>query len=324
MRRDLGQQQPKSMRHFRGQVAILADRCVFAYILDEIRKHPDVEEGGKYIGYVFKPGESSPKELKISPSAHAILITDFLPSGPKSVRTAVEFLPDGEHQEALFRRIERRDPAIEHLGTWHSHHCNGLETLSAGDVEGYLRTVNKAEYRLDFFLASLVKHVPTDPDQPDWIDHFLFVRGVKAYYRTTGHVRLVDWPTTFRDQTGHPEEGIAFGTASPPDNMHERLKGKASDEWYETDEGRRVLAEDRRFFTDQFGEDVVATRRGSQITLTGRLGYRAISVTYPAAPGDQRISVSVQQHSCTILHIGCDVSHRGVGFMAALAAAQTL
>src|SRR5206468_1732528 len=128
-------------------------------------------------------------------------------------RTEVELQPDGEYQERLFRQVEQVDHEIEHVGTWHSHHCNGLETLSSGDVAGYLRTVNRAEYRLDHFLASLVIRVPRDPSDQDWIDHYLFVRGDEEYYRITQLIKIIDWPTRFRLITGH---GVDIGARGVP------------------------------------------------------------------------------------------------------------
>src|SRR5207245_950776 len=154
------------------------------------------EDGGKYIGYLIENGHAgSEGRATLGIAGPAILVTDFLPSGPNAKRTAVEFMPDGEYQEHVFRRAEGLDSNVEHLGSWHSHHCNGLERLSGGDIEGYFRTVNKANYRPNFFVASLVKKIPHQGSTPsDWIDHFLFVRGVDDFYRVTDTVRLVTFP----------------------------------------------------------------------------------------------------------------------------------
>ena len=122
---------------------------------------PKSEEGGKYIGYIDFAEHNRSKDHH-----YRVIITDFLPGGPNATRTAVEFLPDGEFQEQLYRRAEKRDANVEHLGTWHSHHCNGLDRLSGGDIEGYFRTVNKAAYRPEVFVASLVKHLPKGPGMP--------------------------------------------------------------------------------------------------------------------------------------------------------------
>jgi hypothetical protein len=312
------------MRNVRDEVEILFDRNVFSYILDELHKRPGVEEGGKYIGYIFKPGDSHLEKFQVNSRAQTIVITDFLPSGPRAVRTSVEFMPDGEYQEALFRRAEQLDPTIEHLGTWHSHHCNGLQTLSKGDVTGYLRTVNKAHYRPDYFISSLVKHIPNNPREDAWIDHFLFVRGIKNYYLATEHIRIIDWPTIFETQTGHSRTHRRTPAPSPVAEVAEISQEQSSAVWYETEEGRRILAEDKRFFDEQFGANVVATRRDAQIVLTGRVGYKVISVTYPRNPGDEKIVVSVKQNDSKILHIDCVLPYRRISFIAALAAAHAL
>jgi hypothetical protein len=96
------------------------------------------------------------------------------------------------------------------------------------------------------------------------------------------------------------------------------------DSWYETVEGRRVLAEDKRFFARKFGDQVLATRRDGQITLTGHDGHVAVSVAYPVTPGRETISVLLKDHGFTVLEISCALSRRSVGFAAAFAAAKEL
>ena len=320
MRDKLNRHRPLNMHKFPNEVEILFDRNVFPYIVEELRKHPSVEEGGKYIGYVYKPGELTLQKFDVNARAQAIVITDFLPSGPKAVRTAVEFMPDGDYQEILFRRAEKLDAAIEHVGTWHSHHCNGLQTLSLGDTEGYFRTVNKTRYRPDFFLASLVKDIPTNPENPDWIDHFLFVRGVGEYYLATDHVRVIDSPTIFGTHTGHGQLQQTVTSSDAHVTVNTLQKGMSS-AWYDTDEGRNALAEDRRFFREQFGTKVIATRRDSRITLTGETkNGKAVSVTYPLNPRDKEVSIVVLHHGDAILHMHCELSHRKISFAAARAA----
>lgn len=318
MQRKLKQQDPVSIQKFKGDVEILFDRNLLSFILNELAKYPSVEEGGKYIGYLFQPDDPSIDKLRVHPNAQTIVVTDFLPSGPKAVRTRDRLMPDGEYQEALFRKAEQLDSEIEHVGTWHSHHCNGLQTLSTGDIDGYFRTVNKPHYRPDFFVTSLVKRIPHNPEEPDWIDHFLFVEGVEEYYLVTDHIRVIDWPTIFAAHIGHSVEHESNTPTVPTENIGE--PEQLCDLWHETNEGRRILAEDKRFFDKQFGPRVVATRRNSRITITGRMGCKAIAVSYPRKPTDDNISISLQEHSSTILHIDCNLSHREVGFTAALAA----
>lgn len=319
------QHEPAHIRDYRKEIEVLFDQCVFSYMVDELRKFPDLEEGGKYIGYLFEPGDPRLEKWGVNRRAQAIVITDFLPSGPNATRSAVELRPDGDFQEMLFRQAEQVDHAIEHVGTWHSHHCNGLEELSRGDVEGYFRTVNKDCYRLDYFVASLVKYIPQDdPTRFDWIDHFLFVRGQINYYLATSRVRVVDWPTIFGAQTAHSPEPPRIAEALSYDNSVKERKRISYQIWYKTKEGKAILAEDKRFFHEQFGSNVVASRKNEQISLAGRMGYKAISVTYPRSLGDARISVLVQQHGQSILQLDSDLSHRKICYCAALAAARLL
>jgi hypothetical protein len=318
-----------SMRHLRPKkgtlpVHVLFDRHVFGYMVQELSKCPNVEEGGKYVGYYLDATDPRLRALDLQNGIAALVVTDFLPSGPRAIRTAVELQPDGEYQEGLFRRLEQSDPAVEHLGTWHSHHCNGLSTLSGGDIAGYLRTVNRPEYRFDFFLASLVTRLPRDPGTKGWIDHFLFIRDDKKHYRITDAIQLIDWPTSFETHTGHrPGDGSSWRAQEVIDNPHSRAIEKPA-EWYETTDGRAVLVEDRRFFSDTFEGPASATRRASQITLTGLKGRTAVSITYPASSSDTQIGLTMKHDDSVIFVISCDLRWRHLAISAALAAAETL
>lgn len=279
---------------------IFFDGHVFDYVLHELRRYPKSEEGGKYIGYIERSHTHK----------HRVVITDFLPGGPNATRTSVEFLPDGEFQETLFRQAEARDRAIEHIGSWHSHHCNSLDRLSGGDIEGYFKTVNKAAYRPDVFVASLVKYLPHRKNDKGWIDHFLFIRDHDRYYKITNHVGTAHSPSKFGDITGHSLdlEHVATETAS----------------WYETDIGRSTLAEDKRFLSERFGSNLRATRRDGVITITCRAEPKFIAVSYPVRADDRELKISVGSGSRTLLTIACDSPDRRAAYIAAFCALDSL
>ena len=287
---------------------------------------PQAEEGGKYIGYLVSEKSTQLRDLGLDPNRPALVVTDFLPSGPNAVRTPVKLLPDGEYQENLFRRAETIDPEIEHLGTWHSHHCNGLQTLSGGDVAGYHRTVNRAVYRPDFFLASLVTRLPRSPDDSDWIDHFLFVRRHDGYYRITESVVTVDWPTAFERIIAHPYRAGEVEDVRQDTQVRSSVREEQPNSvWHDTQEGRAILATDRRLFASLFRDSVVVTRRGLAITMTGRLNDTEISMTYPAASGDSRqVVVTLNHAAAAILTINAGLEERQIALKAARAAAQEL
>lgn len=318
MRRPLDDSGPINIRNCRRPVELIFDRQVFAFMTEELERHPNEEDGGKYIGYLLPPGDA--KVRMGHPDAWRIVILDFLPGGPNARRSQVEFMPDGPFQEDLFRKAERRDKDIEHIGTWHSHHCNGLQTLSGGDVKGYFATVNKPAYRLDFFVTSLVKRVPRNPHPTDWIDHFLFVRGDNSYYDLTNHIKLLDIPTPFGDLTGHH-------VASAPQNHSASHHPTPTDDgptlWYESDTGRAVLGEDKKFFATHFGNDVHASRLNGQITIKGGK-HNVVAVTYPLAAGQRELDLEVVRDSKRVLAMRFDLEDRLIGYHAALSAQRLL
>jgi len=304
------------------EVQIGIDRRVLSYIVDVLAQNPHVEEGGKYVGYLLSPSDSRLRGFGFGPNVPAMVVTDFLPSGPNATRTAVELQPDGKYQESLFRQLEQIDPEVEHLGTWHSHHCNGLQTLSFGDVAGYLRTVNKTEYRPNHFLASLVTRLPTDASERDWIDHYLFVRNDKEYYKINELVRIIDSPSTFGFVTGHSSHARKVRQDGQGDVAC--TSSSTSGLWYELPEGRKILAEDKSFFTKRFNGDMAATRRGGRIKLTGRVGGVALSITYPENAGASQVTVSLRSDDTVIFDIITELQWRRLAMSAALAAVAEL
>jgi hypothetical protein len=207
----------------------------------------------------------------------------------------------------LFRHAEQRDQSVEHVGTWHSHHCNGLRQLSQGDVRGYFKTLTKPAYRLPVFVASLVKEIPTNSSSPGWIDHFLFVKGEQdCFYKITDQIETVDTPSKFSDITGHEKR-----VPSIPDPTF----------WYETERGRLTLAEDQQQLRNISGLTTKATRRLGIISIRCQVGHKFMSVSYPERPTDQsvRIEVGVTR---SLLSIDCSLTDRQLGFAAGLHALE--
>jgi predicted Rossmann fold flavoprotein len=62
------------------------------------------------------------------------------------------------------------DPGIRFIGSWHSHHCNGLRELSCGDERGYVETVNDPHYDGDLFLAMLIRGIRGKKARPPVIE----------------------------------------------------------------------------------------------------------------------------------------------------------
>jgi hypothetical protein len=302
---------PVSLAEYAGRpVSVLMDRSVPKFILEELAKHPNCEEGGKYLGFV----ENDRGSMRI-------VISDFLPGGPNAKRTRVEFLPDGDFQEGLFRQAERLDSRVEHLGSWHSHHCNGLGTFSEGDIAGYFKTVNKAEYRPDFFVASLVTRIPRAVEERDWLQHFLFARADDQFYRLDDDLRAIDAYTTFGQITGHSvrprgksgdDHVQGEATASADGNLDSRVpRGDVKGLWYESEVGRSMLARDRLFFGETFGAEVKATRKDGRIKLSGTCrNGSVITITYPLALNEEIVDVILIPRSNRQIDISCHLADR--------------
>src|SRR5262245_14169366 len=121
----------KVMRRSAAQTRVALPHAALTVVFDECDGFDHDETGGRVIG-----------TYNVEGSHLSINVTGIIESGPRARRSAVSFFQDGEHQERIFREIERHHPAIEHLGNWHTHHVNGLPTLSGGDIETYHRIVN--------------------------------------------------------------------------------------------------------------------------------------------------------------------------------------
>ena len=131
--------------------------------------------------------------------------------GPKARRTSTSFFQDGDYQTEIFRRLEAKDPSIEHLGNWHTHHVNGYPTLSAGDLATYRRIVNHEMHNTDFFYALLVTRRMEGRSGLERyaVRHYVFFRDDPAVHEVNpGNVRVTDeprlWPRRARPSTDGP------------------------------------------------------------------------------------------------------------------------
>lgn len=86
-------------------------RCVLDY--------PNLETGGDYFGFWNK---------------HGLPVVLFVTGpGPRTNRSATSFYQDIEYLHKTGNYLHD-NYAIEHIGSWHSHHVLGLEQPSSGDI----------------------------------------------------------------------------------------------------------------------------------------------------------------------------------------------
>jgi len=146
---------------------------------EEIQKNPHIEVGGKYLGFIHGRARYDKLSDRINALGDlTIEIKYHLDDGPKAQRTPTFHRGDAKWQTEVFRKLERKYPDIEQLGSWHSHHPNGLNRLSNGDIRGYGETVNDPGHNHDFFFVSL----GVDSRGFSTARHYLFIRGDTRYY----------------------------------------------------------------------------------------------------------------------------------------------
>ena len=170
-------------------------------VFDECDRYDREETGGRVIG-----------RFAVDCGTLVVRASGVIEPGPNARRTSTSFFQDGDYQTEVFRRLEARDPSIEHLGNWHTHHVNGYPTLSAGDVATYRRIVNHRLHNLDFFYALLVtnRNEGRTGIERYAVRHYLLFRGEDAVHeiRPTD-VRVTQEPRTWPedvDASKHPPE----------------------------------------------------------------------------------------------------------------------
>lgn len=193
-------------------------------IFDECDLYDSHETGGRLIGAYKKTDDGLD-----------IKLLGVIGPGPEAQRSAVSFFQDGAYQEGVFRKIEEAHPDVEHLGNWHTHHCNGLATLSQGDHTTYHRIVNHEKHNTDFFYALLVVKKNHSGNQRYQIKHFIFHRNDSRVDEVpASHVRVVDGPlwwagnaapsTTKNDSHHHPKLAAVPGPVPDPAPNAQRAK----------------------------------------------------------------------------------------------------
>lgn len=178
--------------------SISIPRSALGAIFDECDRYNVDETGGRLIGTYRRDGKQ-----------YEIQVQGVIGPGPNAQRSPTCFYQDGEYQENIFRSIEDNHPTIEHLGNWHTHHVNGLNTLSGGDRTTYFTTVNHPNHNTDFFYALLVTRRTPGQDLRYEVKNFVIRRNDDTVYeipddqvQVTGEPIL--WPLVAKTAPSKP------------------------------------------------------------------------------------------------------------------------
>lgn len=259
-----------------------------------------IEDGGKLLGTIEQTG----RQLSIRVDA-------YIDSGPRVSSSPTHLHPDGEYQEAMFRVIEIFDPTIEHIGSWHSHHCNGLETLSPGDIQGYVRTVNKPDYNLDFFLAFLVTGLNRRKVEARY---YVFLRGSEEW------LELDESNVSILDESSPLEPILLAGEAASREYRSQRPVPKhrsganAVDRWFiskgqrgeqnHPDPAKQLRAEDQKWIKDAYPS--------AKAILNKKSGALAWAWSIPTEGGKVDVKYIHPGNNTSFTHARLEVRQLGV------------
>jgi hypothetical protein len=204
-------------------VTISFPRNALEAIFDECDRFDVDETGGRIVGTYERQRKQ-----------YTITVLGVIGPGPNAQRSPVSFFQDGEYQERIFREAERDHPDLEHLGNWHTHHVNGLATLSSGDKTTYQRIVNHSNHNTDFFYALLVVRKTPQGDQRYDVKHYFVFRNDQTIYE------IPDAQINIVDETTHLI-----------DNARKRIDSASSSPSGETEKnGKLQRARDQEFFSE--------------------------------------------------------------------------
>jgi hypothetical protein len=163
-------------------VNISFPRKAMEAIFDECDGFDVDETGGRIVGTYKKQS----KQYDIS-------VLGVIGAGPNAQRSPTSFFQDGDYQERVFREMEEECADLEHLGNWHTHHVNGLATLSPGDMTTYQRIVNHDKHNTNFFYALLVVRRTPHGNQRYEVKHYCVFRNDHTIYEIPdGQISIVD------------------------------------------------------------------------------------------------------------------------------------
>ena len=177
---------------------------VLESIFKECDRYDSEETGGRVVGHYSE-----------NCGTLVVRAAGVIEPGPNAQRTSTSFFQDGDYQTEVFRQLEEKDPSIEHLGNWHTHHVNGYPTLSGGDIATYRRIVNHELHNLDFFYALLVtkrNDMCTGLDRYA-VRHYVLFRGEDIVHEISpADVRVKDWPRVWpKDSSATKHRSSAGG-----------------------------------------------------------------------------------------------------------------
>ncbi|RYY51420.1 MAG: hypothetical protein EOO06_00010 [Chitinophagaceae bacterium] len=241
-------------------------KCVLDY--------PDLETGGDFFGFWNKDG----------------LPVIMVATGPgeKTTRTSTSFYQDihflhqcGEFLHANF--------ALEHIGSWHSHHRLGLDRPSGGDINTMKNCLNSQN--IDKFFISISNIVEKDLVK---IGGFLFSKSYRNLYEDTEWILLPN-VSPFKEKIEqqrfftfpHTEDGrykLKRSNSGVSNRLIKQEKVElAPNSFFETAEGRSFLKKEYEKINSnsEFSDVELIQNEDKTIGITFNYDGKALEIRYP-------------------------------------------
>jgi len=273
-------------------------------MINRTREHPFSEEGGVLVGYIDH--EDWTPYSTYNNSLPSISVINFIPSGPRTIRTSSSLYSDLEFQEYEFERLKNLDPRIEHLGSWHSHDCNGLKELSLGDLKSYYNIIESPNHSHDYYLSILLYNLPDRPlmNEQDVFQVFKFnlvsnKTGRRNFVLDSTCVNITQSPILYT-------EFLHSGYHLPPDLLRKELMSKS---WFKGSLAKEVIKDDNILFSNLATNNIGLIEADSHIIdgisgfiLVRRFQFRklVIEYQYPELVPDEGIYIRVYSNNDNI------------------------
>ena len=274
-------------------------------IVQQTAKYPATEEGGILVGLIEDSG--------------VVKVVGFIESGPGALRTRGSLHSDLKFQESVFIELLDEMPDLEHLGSWHSHHCVGLPTLSSGDLESYYQVVNSPNHAHDYYFAILLVNLPENPDlmSANLLKYFriyLMTRGNgKRCYRLDEDCILLDSDlASLQPRIDDSQASVSLGD-------------KYAGSWFRQAQAREMITADSAFFNEllmlypsvsEGKSTVVRTPTGWKLKRCLKAGGYLLEYLYPEENADCGLELRLvsldsgaTRPNAHITEIPCDTRH---------------
>ncbi|NHJ14516.1 MAG: hypothetical protein EAX95_12625 [Candidatus Thorarchaeota archaeon] len=269
-----------------GLSKVVLDTSLLRDIIIQARDFPDVEEGGVLVGFLDQ-------------ISRTMEIAGFIKSGPKARRTAGSLHCDLDFQEEVFDLAKGQDEELQHLGSWHGHHCNGARNLSGGDLNSYFSIIDSPYHAHDYYFAILLLELPSsEPREWDLMNYFRFYLLSKEHRDTV--YRLDSDCVRTQSVSKEIPEIIRKAEAQVLSAGVKKNVDKFEGAWFRSTVGKDSVREDSQFLKDLLRQmdilteqelKVVSSERGHQLVRTLDLGGFRIEYEYPTKLEDKEVSI---------------------------------